>query len=135
MTIRNEITRQSATRTSLPKTARRLCTPLILAATLLIQNVVIAAPSGSDLLEACTQSMRDGFDSMKGKLCTWYVTPCDCNIDKTIPMVCLPESVSTETLAGLVISGLQQRPDLQLLDATRAAAEILSARYSCPAAQ
>jgi hypothetical protein len=135
----SEITGQSVTRIFLPKTVqctlRRLCAPLILTATLLIQDVAIAAPSGSDLLEACTLSMRDGFDSMKGKLCTWYVTPCDCNIDKTIPMVCLPESVSTETLAGIVISGLQQRPDLQQLDATRAAAEILSASYSCPATQ
>ena len=135
----SKITVQSVTQGSLPETVRyaipRLSAPLILAFTLLIQDVAIAAPSGSDLLEACTLSMRDGFDSMKGKLCTWYVTPCDCNIDKTIPMVCLPESVSTETLAGIVISGLQQRPDLQQLDATRAAAEILSARYSCPAAQ
>ncbi len=135
----NKITGQSVTQGLLPESVRyslpRLCAPLILAFSLLIQDVAIAAPSGSDLLEACTQSMRDGFDSMKGKLCTWYVTPCDCNIDKTIPMVCLPESVSTETLAGIVISGLQQRPELQQLDATRAAAEILSARYSCPATQ
>ncbi len=94
-----------------------------------------AAPSGSDLLTACTRSMQDGFESMTGKLCTWYVTPCDCNIDKTIPMVCLPESVTTETLAGLVISGLEQRPELQLLDATRAAAVILSGKYPCPASR
>jgi hypothetical protein len=107
---------------------------MVLTCLLLIQDAV-AAPSGRDLLEACTQSMRDGFDSMIGKMCTWYVTPCDCNIDKTIPMVCLPESVSTETLADLVIQGMQERPDLQQLDATRAAAEILSTRYSCPAVQ
>ena len=132
----NESTSRSSTRTTFPGPGRILLRRLLLVLTclLLIQDAV-AAPSGRDLLDACTQSMRDGFDSMIGKMCTWYVTPCDCNIDKTIPMVCLPESVSTETLAGIVINGLQQRPELQQLDATRAAAEILSVTYTCPAAE
>lgn len=92
---------------------------------------VVAAPNGNDLLQACEQSLRDGFESMIGKMCTWYVTPCDCNIDKSIPRVCLPESIPTETLAGIIISGLTEQPELQQLDATRAAAEILSAKYPC----
>jgi hypothetical protein len=93
--------------------------------------VATAAPSGADLLEACQQSMRDGFDSMIGKMCTWYVTPCDCNLDKSMPMVCLPESVTTETLAGLVINGLTEHPELQLLDASHAAANVLSQKFPC----
>ena len=105
---------------------------LLLSVLLLTHNSSHAAPSGADLLEACTQSVRDGFDSMIGKMCTWYVTPCDCNIDKSIPLVCLPESVPTETLAGLVIAGLTKRPDLQQFDATHAAALILADQYPCP---
>lgn len=102
---------------------------------LFMNNTVIAAPTGGDLLQVCTESVRDGFDTMKGKMCTWYVTPCDCNIDKTLPMVCLPESVPTETLANVVISGLAEQPDLQQQSATRAAALILSVKYPCPARQ
>lgn len=105
---------------------------LFLTALLLPHYSSHAAPSGADLLEACTRSVRDGFDSMIGKMCTWYVTPCDCNIDKSIPLVCLPESVPTETLAGLVIEGLTKRPDLQQFDATHAAALILADQYPCP---
>lgn len=93
--------------------------------------VVQAAPSGSDLLQACTQSMQHGFDDMVGKMCTWYVTPCDCKIDKGIPLVCLPAEIPTETLASLVIDGLKAQPELQQMDATRAAATILSAKYPC----
>ena len=112
------------------------CAGRILGSSLLLVLLSIpapatAAPSGGDLLQACNQALRDGFDTMVGKMCTWYVTPCDCNIDKTIPKVCLPESVSTETLTGLVISGLTQQPELQQLDATRAAARILSGEYPC----
>ncbi len=107
------------------------CLSLLILLTASPAAVVQAAPSGSDLLQACTQSMKHGFDDMVGKMCTWYVTPCDCKIDKGIPLVCLPAEIPTETLAGIVIDGLKAQPELQQLDATRAAATILSAKYSC----
>jgi hypothetical protein len=102
---------------------------------LLTHGRLVAAPTGGDLLEACTESVSRGFDSMIGQMCTWYVTPCDCNIDKSLPAVCLPESADTKSLSAIVISGLTTQPDLQQLDATRAAAMILSEEYPCPVPQ
>jgi len=112
-----------------------VCVSLLILMSASPSAVVQAAPSGSDLLQACTQSMQHGFDDMVGKMCTWYVTPCDCKIDKGIPLVCLPEEIPTSTLASLVIDGLKAQPELQQLDATRAAATILSAKYPCAQGQ
>ena len=113
-------------------TKLKFCVASLLITNLLLSPIsVSAAPSGNDLLQACTESVRNGFDTMKGKMCTWYVTPCDCNIDKTIPQVCLSESVTTESLAATVIAGLTEKPELQQESAARAAALILSEKYPC----
>jgi len=119
-------------RPALVKTWITICLMSVL---LLTQGKPMAAPTGGDLLEACTESVSHGFDSLIGQMCTWYVTPCDCNIDKSIPMVCLPESAETKSLAAIVIAGLTAQPHLQQLDATQAAAKILSEKYPCPLRQ
>jgi len=94
---------------------------------------VCAAPSGADLESACQQSLNNGFHGNEGMLCTWYVTPCDCDYGKKqeIPHVCLPATVTVETLAREVIAGLQQQPGLKTKDAGFAAALILSHIYPC----
>ena len=94
---------------------------------------VYAAPSGADLEAACQQSLDEGFHGHEGMLCTWYVTPCDCDYGKEqeAPRVCLPETVTVETLAGEVIAGLQEQPGLKTGDAGFAAALILSRIYPC----
>jgi hypothetical protein len=94
---------------------------------------VCAAPSGADLETACQQSLDAGFHGNEGMLCTWYVTPCDCDYGKEqkIPRVCLPETVTVETLAYEVIAGLQEQPELKTKDAELAVALILSRIYPC----
>ena len=93
----------------------------------------MAAPSGADLLRACEDSIKNGFDTKAGMLCIWYVTPCDCNFaaKKQLPRVCLPEDKSHESLAKEVMTGLQQQPGLKTETAEMAAAKILSLKYPC----
>lgn len=98
---------------------------------LLWSGQVTAAPSGEDLIQACKESLQNGFDSMIGEACTWYVTPCDCDVNSTLPKVCLPADAATPALARLVIDGLTEQPELRKLDAAEAAALILSKHYPC----
>ena len=96
-------------------------------------NPLSAAPTAVDLLYACEHSLENGFQGIEGEVCTWYVTPCDCDYGKAneIPRVCLPESVPVETLARIVVSGLKEQPELRMNDANYAAALILSRIYPC----
>lgn len=66
---------------------------------------------------------------MEGGMCTWYVTPCNC--DTALPQVCLPETADTDSLARDVIEGLTDQMDLQQAEPAYAAALILSERYPC----
>lgn len=106
---------------------------LCLFATVFYSSWTFAAPSGADLETACRHSLDRGFQGNDGMMCTWYVTPCDCDYGKKheTARVCLPETVPVETLAGLVVSGLHERPELKSKDAGYAAAEILSHIYPC----
>ena len=90
-----------------------------------------AAPSGADLEIACRQSLDKGFQGDMGMVCSWYVTPCDCDYGKKgeIPRVCLPEAVTIEKLAGQVLTGLQNHPELKTRDAGFAASSILFGQY------
>jgi len=100
----------------------------------LINSPIQAAPGGDDLLRACSHSLANDFSGTEGQMCIWYTTPCNCEMEaeETIARVCLPESVSNEKLAQVVISGLQERPELQEEEARIAAALILSRIYACP---
>jgi len=93
----------------------------------------LADPSGAELLTACEQSMMKGFSGMKGMMCTWYVTPCDCNYgnENELPRVCLPPSPDIDALAHEVITGLIAQPELQELNADIAANTILIRNYPC----
>lgn len=93
----------------------------------------MAAPAGADLLTACSYSLQHDFQGVEGKLCQWYVTPCDCDYGKqSPPPVCLPPEVAVETLAQKVIDGLQSDPALRTEEAGMAAAIILAEHYPCP---
>jgi hypothetical protein len=108
---------------------------LIIYLLLLLQfgTQAFAAPSGKELLAACEQSLEDGFDGIAGQMCTWYVTPCDCDYGNKpdMPRVCLPASVPVEMLARDVVDGLSDQPGLQQKDADIATALILSRTYPC----
>jgi len=99
----------------------------------LLSRAVSAAPGGAALLRACDNALAGGFNGIQGHMCTWYVTPCDCETARKpeAPRVCLPDKVATEALARMVVDGLRARPELQLLDADVAAAKILSGNYPC----
>jgi hypothetical protein len=94
---------------------------------------VMAAPSGTDLLAACEHSLKNGFQGIKGQMCIWYVTPCDCSYSEKskVTRVCLPATVATETLVQEVIAGLLKQTELQAEEANVAAALILSQTYPC----
>lgn len=99
----------------------------------LMSGAVVAAPDGAALLRACAEALAGGFEGMAGRMCAWYVTPCDCETARKpgAPRVCLPPTVATQSLARAVITGLRSRPDRQVLDADVAAAQILSRLYPC----
>ena len=92
-----------------------------------------AAPTASNLLNACEDSLENGFQSEMGMLCIWYVTPCDCHFGEKldVPRVCLPPDLSHEILAKEVVEALKARPELQKETAEMAAGLILSPRYPC----
>ena len=94
---------------------------------------VHATPDGAELLAACKHSLEEGFSDIEGMMCTWYVTPCDCDYDKNndIPRVCLPASTDIDALAREVITGLIAQPELQELNADIAANTILIRNYPC----
>lgn len=100
---------------------------------LLLITLVMAAPAASELLKACEHSLANGFEGIEGDMCTWYVTPCDCDygMASDTPRVCLPKSEPVESLAQTVVEGLREQPELHAEDADFAAATILSRIYPC----
>jgi hypothetical protein len=98
---------------------------------IIITSPVTAAPTGSDLLYACNESVKSGFDSIEGQMCTWYATPCDCNPDDKMPKVCLPEDLSKLDAARIIIGGLTEETELQMQTASDAAIIILARKYPC----
>jgi len=100
---------------------------------LIFINPASAVPTAVDLLHACESSLENNFQGIEGDVCTWYVTPCDCDYGKKneMPRVCLPESVPVESLARIVVDGLKEQPGLHREDANYAAALILTRVYPC----
>ncbi len=94
---------------------------------------VLAAPTGANLLEACEDALKNGFQGPEAMMCVWYVTPCDCHHgkDSEIPRVCLPDGKEPESLAREVIEGLKSQPELQNKSAEISAGEILVEKYPC----
>ena len=100
---------------------------------LLFSRSLMAAPTGEDLLTACEDAQKNGYQSQQGMLCIWYVTPCDCHFGKetTMPRVCLASDISHESLAEDVITGLHDQSQLLTETAEMAAAVILAPKYPC----
>jgi hypothetical protein len=85
------------------------------------------------LLTACEIALNTNFRGAKGKMCTWYVTPCDCNTpaDGDLPRVCLTEPIVVRRLATQVTEVLKAIPEFRTQNAESAVAHILSAVYPC----
>jgi len=92
-----------------------------------------AAPTGGDLLAVCETALKTNFRGMKGKMCTWYVTPCDCDAtkDENLPRVCLTKPIVVRKLATEVTEVMKAIPEFQKQPAEAAVAQILSAIYPC----
>ena len=107
----------------------------ILTVFLLLMVIPAAATtSASELVRACEHALENGFYDIKGMLCTWYVTPCDCEqaVKPGVPRVCLPPDIAVESLAVEVIDGIKAQEALMIMDADIAAATVLSRHYPCP---
>lgn len=100
-------------------------------ASLLAQAPAHAAPTGAELLEVCESALRSNFRGLRGKMCTWYVTPCDCDTAPGLPRVCLSDPIEPPKLAITVTEVLKALPELQLKSAEEAVAVILSEVYPC----
>jgi len=103
----------------------------IVLATLLAAPAAGAAPTGAELLEVCESALKSNFRGMRGKMCTWYVTPCDCDTAPGLPRVCLTEPIEPPKLAITVTEVLKAVPEFQLKSAEEAVALILSEVYPC----
>lgn len=89
-------------------------------------------PNGAQLLNSCDHALAHGFGGIEGKMCQWYVTPCECTaLQPGVPRVCLPEDAKPKDLAELVVKGLRAEPKLKDQSATMAANTILARRYPC----
>ncbi len=98
---------------------------------LLAAPAVHATPTGAELLTVCESALQSSFRGLRGKMCTWYVTPCDCDTAPGLPRVCLTEPIEPPKLAVTVTEVLKALPELQLKTAEEAVAEILSEVYPC----
>lgn len=90
-----------------------------------------AAPTGAELLAVCETALKSNFRGLRGKMCTWYVTPCDCDTAPGLPRVCLTEPIHPPKLAFTVTQVLRAIPEFQLKSAEEAVALILSEVYPC----
>lgn len=90
-----------------------------------------AAPTGAELLAACESALNSNFRGLRGKMCTWYVTPCDCDTTPGLPRVCLTEPIEPQKLARTVTEVLKAIPEFQTRGAEEAVALILSEVYPC----
>ncbi len=90
-----------------------------------------AAPTGAELLDVCETALKSNFRGLRGKMCTWYVTPCDCDTAPGLPRVCLTEPILPPKLAFTVTQVLRAVPEFQLKSAEEAVALILSEVYPC----
>ncbi len=117
---------------SMGKVFISLFLPLCLAATT-TARAEPDMPGGAELLAACEHASNHGYDNTLGMLCIWYITPCDCTVNKSpsLPRVCLPPDVHHDVLAQRVMQALRERRALLELSAEEAAAIILSEYYPC----
>lgn len=94
-----------------------------------------AAPlSSGELIQVCQQALANGYSGRKAQMCTWYVSPCDCDRpnDQDFPRVCIPKSVPSAKLAEDVVFLLKELPEYKDSDGARAAAKLLAVLYPCP---
>lgn len=108
----------------------RAFSSIFLVALLTAQNAD-ATPTGAELLEVCESALKSNFRGVRGKMCTWYVTPCNCDAAPGLPRVCLTAPIEPPELAFTVTQVLKAIPEFQLKDAEEAVALILSEVYPC----
>jgi len=100
---------------------------------LLLPTLVHAVPSSDELVQICERALANGYNGKRAQMCTWYVTPCDCDVSQLgeIPRVCIPTNVQSRKLAQQVTELLKALPEYRQPDGARAAAQVLSVVYPC----
>lgn len=92
----------------------------------------VAAPSSDDIVTMCERALSKGFRGRTAQMCTWYVTPCDCDAEQNYaPRVCVPEDIASKTLAEQVVTLLKGLPEFRQEDGAQAVAQVLAVRYPC----
>ncbi|MEM7465422.1 MAG: Rap1a/Tai family immunity protein [Pseudomonadota bacterium] len=101
-----------------------------------VAPAVHAVPSSDELIAICERALSRGYRGKAAQMCTWYVTPCDCDVStKQIPRVCIPKEIPSARLAEQVVILLKGLPEFQDSDGAVAAAEVLSVVYPCQASR
>lgn len=92
-----------------------------------------AVPTSDELVNICEHALRTGYVGRRAQMCTWYVTPCDCDISAVgdMPRVCIPEGTPTTQLAKQVVEVLSELQEYRQADGARAAAQVLAVIYPC----
>ncbi len=94
---------------------------------------VHAVPTSDELVTICERALNAGYVGRRAQMCTWYVTPCDCDVSSSgdMPRVCIPKGTPTARLARQVVEVLGELEEYQQPDGARAAAQVLAVIYPC----
>lgn len=99
----------------------------------LIMQQAQSAVDGHDLLRACESAINSATGGIAEQMCEYYVTPCNCDGDETggRPSICLPDDLTVNERARIVVDGLRRSPALLREYAGTAAAVVLEKIYPC----
>ena len=105
---------------------------IVACAITIVSAQAMAAPSSDDIVTMCERALSKGFRGRTAQMCTWYVTPCDCDAGQNnVPRVCVPEDIASKTLAEQVVTLLKGLPEFRMDDGAKAVAQVLAVRYPC----
>ena len=116
----------------LGKFGYRRCLGVLAWSVAIISNSTFAAPSSDDIIKMCERALGNGFRGRPAQMCTWYVTPCDCDIGRNSALrVCVPEETATRVIAEQVVTLLNGLPEFRQKDGEKAVRQVLAVRYPC----
>ena len=105
---------------------------IVACAITVVSAQAMATPSSDDIVTMCERALSKGFRGRTAQMCTWYVTPCDCDAEQNnAPRVCVPEDIASKTLAEQVVTLLKGLPEFRQEDGPQAVAQVLAVRYPC----
>ena len=80
----------------------------------------------------CERALANGYRGRPAQMCTWYVTPCDCDLAQNeLARACVPEDIPSKKIAEQVVTLLKGLPEFRQADGAKAVSEVLAVRYPC----